>query len=90
MRNRRVQIASISSLDTLNTSERSAVMGQGRVAHLVLPDIPTLGTYYADLRVIVTLEHETIRDEQRVASMSETGAERLRAQIVAFFTRLTP
>jgi hypothetical protein len=88
-RQRRVQLAMLADLDGLNKDEREKVL-ESRVYHrFVLPDVPQLGkTLYADLRAIVTVDRELADGCDRIASLSEEGAERLRAQIVAFFTRL--
>ena len=87
-RNRRVQVALLADPEKLSSEERQAVLGQGKWAHLVLPSIPELGTFYADLLIQVTLDRKVIDGRKRIASMSDLGAERLRAQIVAYFTRL--
>lgn len=87
-KNRRVQVALVSDIEKLSTDEKQAVMGQGKWSRLVLPDVPELGTCYADLLIQVTLDRRIIDARRRLASMSEEGAERLRAQIIAYFTRL--
>ena len=74
--------------ENLNPDEKRAVLGQGKWAHLVLPDIPEIGTRYADLLIQVTLDRKLIDARRRIASMSVAGVERLRAQIIAYFTRL--
>ena len=75
-------------LDRLNASEKAVVMAQGKYAHMVLPDIPEIGTHYADFQVQVTIDRRVVDGRRRVASMSDGGAERLRAQLVAYFLRL--
>lgn len=87
-RNRRVQVALVSDIEKLSTDEKQVVMGQGRWSRLVLPGVPEFGTCYADLLIQVTLDRKIIDTRRRIASMSEQGGERLRAQIVAYFARV--
>jgi len=55
---------------------------------MVLPDIPEIGIHYVDFQVQVTVDRRIIDARRRVASMSDNGVERLRAQLVAYFLRL--
>lgn len=87
-KNNRIQVAILLTLDRLNASERAVVMGQGKYAHMVLPDIPVIGTRYVDFQVQVTLDRRVIDARPRTASMSDQAVQRLRAQLVAYFLRL--
>ena len=82
----RVQLAATADLDGLNAEERTKVINQGTLAQLILPDIPQVGTYYADLRIIFTVDKGLIIDSMRTASMSEKAKVRLQNQIIAYFT----
>ena len=56
-------------------------------AFLPLPDVPELGDYYADLRLIHPVDRRFLRDDSRLASMTDEATLRLQAQLVGFFTR---
>jgi hypothetical protein len=83
---KRILVAPVASADRLSTS-RDAVFEQREHALLPLLDIPHLGDCYADLRLIHPVDHSFLRNENRVASMTEEGIVRLQAQLVGFFTR---
>jgi hypothetical protein len=52
---------------------------------LVLPEVPGLGTYYADLRSLFTVDRTLIQEEMRIASMTDEAKDRLQNQIIAYF-----
>jgi hypothetical protein len=83
----RIQLAATADVDGLNAEERTKVMNQGSLSKLVLPDVPLLGsTYYADLRILFTVDKRLIVNSMRAASMTEEAKFRLQTQIVAYFT----
>ncbi len=83
----RAIVAPIRPIDCLNSDDRTTVLCQSRRSLMPLPDIPTLGSYYADLRLISSVDRKMIEDG-RIASMSELGVQRLHAQLAVFFLRL--
>jgi hypothetical protein len=84
-RKKRVLIAPIATADRLSTS-REAVFEQREPALFPLLDVPQLGDCYADLRLIHPVDRGFLRNEDRLASMTEEGVVRLQAQLVGFFT----
>jgi len=89
-RSSRIQVAILLPLERLHASEKAAVIGQGKYAHLVLPDVPEIGIHYLDFQVQVTLDRRIIDGQRRIASMADAGIKRLGAQLVAYFLRLSP
>ncbi|SRR6266481_2100514 len=86
-----VLLAPIISLDSLSDEKaRNNILSQKRRAFLALPEIPRLGTCYADFRTLSYAERKTISDINRMVSMSDEGTLRLRVQLLAFFSRITP
>lgn len=86
-----VLLAPIAPLDRItDTNAKANILAQRRQAFLPLPDVPGLGTCYADFRTLSYVEMKTIPDNTRQVSMSDEGVLRLRAQIVAFFSRINP
>jgi hypothetical protein len=83
----RVIVAPIRLIGNLEEKVRTDVLSQKRRALMPLPDVPELGTYYADFRMMSVINRKGM-DENRLASMTESGVMRLQAQLVAFFTRL--
>ena len=90
-KSKQVLLAPIAELARVNDQKsKETILSQQRRAFLPLPNIPGLGTYYADFRVMGYSERNSILDANRQASMSDIGVLRLRTQIVAFFTRIDP
>lgn len=83
----RVLAAPLRPMSELESSVSAEVLAQRRLSLMPVPAIPTLGHYYADLRLIQNFDR-AILDSARVASMSQEGLGRLRAQVVAFLFRL--
>jgi hypothetical protein len=83
----RVLVAPVLSIDGLEPEMRTTVLQQEHLALLPLPEIPTLGTHYADLRLITPVERSLIKDSERIASMTEQGPDRLYAQVFKFIMR---
>lgn len=85
-RKKRILIVPIAPADRLSSS-REAVFAQRDYALFPLPEVPTLGDCYADLRLIHPVDRGVLREQDRAASMTDEALLRLQAQIVAFFTR---
>lgn len=84
----RVIVAPIAPIDRVTeAAARDAILAQRRFSMLPLPDIPNMGTFYADLRVMTSVYRAHCNDAKRVASMSDEGRFRLAVQLVAFFGR---
>jgi hypothetical protein len=84
----RVLIAPISPVDVLAPQHREDILAQRKLAFLPLPDLPTLGTCYADLRCVLNIDRKLAESEKRTASMTEDGRRRLHAQLIGFFARV--
>jgi len=83
----RVAVAPIAPISSVSAPQREAILNQTHFALIPLPEIPEIGTCYADLRSISVLHRDLVDSRRRIASMSDAATERLIAQIVAFFTR---
>lgn len=86
----RVLVAPILPISGLRDDVRRRVLAQETVNLLALPDLPTLGTSYANLRLIGVVDRELVDAASRVASLSDNGLVRLKAQLIYFFTRIPP
>jgi hypothetical protein len=87
-RRRRVVVAPVLTVSDLPEAEREQVLAQRKVSRVVLPDVPLLGTGYADLRLIMSVDRDFLPLERRVGSLTPEGVGQLRLQMIAFFTRL--
>ena len=83
----RVLVAPIAPIERVREADRASILEQRRFSMLPLPDIPTMGTYYADLRVMTSVLRAHCNDATRVASMTAEAQTRLYAQLLAFFAR---
>jgi hypothetical protein len=83
----RVIVAPIFPITNVSEDQRDSILQQKHFALMPLPEIPELGTYFADFRSISTLHRDVVNEVQRIASMTELANQRLAAQIVAFFLR---
>ncbi|HMR73967.1 MAG TPA: hypothetical protein PKD61_02615 [Polyangiaceae bacterium] len=84
-----VLVAPIARLSSVSSPEdRRRILEQKRRAFLPLPDLPGLGDCYADLRASHAIDRTTVDLLERMASLTDQGAQRLGAQVIGFFTRL--
>jgi hypothetical protein len=88
----RILVAPVSPLaNVTDTMVRQAIIEQRRFATMPLPNLPTLGDCYADLRLLMWIDRKLIEDAgKRVASMTDEAVIRLQAQLIGFFTRKDP
>ena len=82
-----ILIAPVFTIDSLPKESQIAVLEQRRFSLMPLPDIPQLGTSYADFRLIQAVRRAYLPLESRYASMTAAAVDRLQAQLVAFLTR---
>jgi hypothetical protein len=87
-RKARVHVAEVRPMASLQPDARERIMSQSRISLMPLPDLPTLGDCYADLRTIGGIDRRAALAAPKVASMTDAAVARLQAQLVAFFTRL--
>jgi hypothetical protein len=86
---RRVTVAPIAPISSVSDSAvQEAILAQSITASMPLPEIPGLGTCYADLRSMTTLDRRIVDAGKRLASMTPEAERRLQAQLVAFLVRL--
>jgi hypothetical protein len=83
----RIIIAPVYAIDLLPPENRLPVLEQRRFSLLPLPDLPGLGTCYADLRLMQAVQRAHLPDDQRIASMIDDAVARLQTQLIAFFSR---
>jgi hypothetical protein len=84
----RVIVAPVAQITTVEPSQRDGILEQKHFALMPLPDVPELGTCFADLRSVAALHRTTVDEGRRIASMTALANKRLAAQIVAFFCRV--
>ncbi len=85
----RVLVALVSPIEQVSDVKvREGILAQKRRAFMPLPDVPGVGTCYADLRQINFVAQNSLSENDRMASISDDGLVRLHAQLVAFFTRV--
>lgn len=83
-----VLVAAVRSADSLSDQAKAAVFEQRERHTMPLPQISGLGDCYVDLRSINVLSREAVERGTRIASLTHQGRQRLRAQLVSFFTRI--
>jgi hypothetical protein len=88
--NKRVVVAPVLPIDDIAESQRENLLAQKYFNLMPLPEIPGIGTCYANLRLITSIHRDVIGNETRVASMTPAALKRLMAQLAAFFMRLEP
>jgi hypothetical protein len=84
----RVLTAPLKAIGSVGADIQAAILGQKHWALAPIPDIPTLGTFYADFRSITPSDRVAVDRLRRVASMNPAAVDLLRARLVGFFTRL--
>lgn len=84
---RKILVAPAFAISSLPTESQIAVLEQRRFALMPLPDVPRLGTCYADLRLIQPMRLAFLPLPSRLASMKNDAVDRLQAQLIAFFSR---
>ena len=87
-KNKRITIAPLIPLDRLNADEQVRICSQRSFRAMYVPDVPTIGHHYLDLRNTVQLPVELATSSPRIASMTDDAVIRLRAQLIGFFTRI--
>jgi hypothetical protein len=83
----RLLFAPVAPIADLPEKTRAIVLAQGHLALAPLPEIPNVGSCYADLRGISTIPTEALSGSTRVASMTDNARLRLGAYMVAFLLR---
>jgi hypothetical protein len=86
-RRHRVLLAPVFPIDSVENEHRQQILSQSNRALLPLPQVPTLGTCYADLRSIFASARASVDAAVRLASMTTRSELRLHAQLVAFLLR---
>jgi hypothetical protein len=85
----RVLLAPVYPIDQVtDPTARSRILNQERSALLPLPGLGGYGDHYADLRLIAHVDRKLIPNASREFSMNDDAVIRLRAQLIAFFTRI--
>jgi hypothetical protein len=87
----RVVVAPIAPIDGISDPvARESILRSRRWALFPLPEIPGLGTYYADFRQIASVARDLLLEENRIASMTPDSEALLRARLIGYFTRIEP
>lgn len=83
----KVMLALVEPIEKLPPEQREAVRAQRVVAQLYLPNVPSLGECFVDLRIITNVVLGHLKGKPRIASPSENAQIRIQAQLLTFFTR---
>lgn len=86
-RKSRVLVAPVNLATTLDAKQKEVIFAQKRISLMPLPDVPSLGDCYADLRSIMSVDRSFLDEAARVGVLSDDWVLRLQAQLVAFFSR---
>lgn len=88
-KSKRVLVAPVLPITTIDIAHRDIVRNRRRYPFMPVSEIQNiLSESYIDLRGICFLERELIDHASRLSSMSVTGLEYLRFQLIAFITRI--
>lgn len=63
---------------------------QQNVPRMFLPQIPSVGNCYVNLRAVATIDRKVIAEATRLASMTDEARALLQARLVMFFLRRVP
>lgn len=83
-----ILIAPVEPLDKLPENLHEMIVKQEVHRYIPLMNVPGLGNFYANLAKTFPLQRRLIDPGDRVCSMTDEAMFRLKAQIVAFYTRL--
>jgi hypothetical protein len=83
-----ILIAPMDSLEKLTPELQATVVKQEAHRFIPLMNVPGLGNFYANLAKTFPLQRRFIEPQHRISSMTDEAMFRLKAQIVAFYTRL--
>jgi hypothetical protein len=84
---KKILIAPAFAISSLPAESQVAVLEQRRFSLMPLPEVPQLGTCYADFRLIQSTRREFLSLDHRLISMTQEAVDRLQAHLTAFFTR---
>lgn len=84
----RVLVAPVLSINRIQPEHRERIINQEKFNVIALPDLPDLGTCYADFRLISPVSREAIDvTGMRIASMTDDAVVLLKVQLTSFFGR---
>lgn len=84
----RVQVAPVLPLSSLPLEQQLKVVAQQVWSKLPLPASPGLGDAYADLHLSMPFDRRQIDANAKVGSLTKAARQRLKLQLIAFYTRL--
>jgi hypothetical protein len=84
----RVLTAPLKAISSVDAETQEVILAQRHWALAPLPDIPNLGTFFADFRSITPSDRRAVDRTPRLASMNSEAVKLLQARLVGFFTRL--
>lgn len=80
-------VAPIRSAAALESEHWMHLMTQLRRSLLPIPDLPSHGNCYADLRMMTSVDRRFLKDDSKLVSMNEEAVRRLQNQLFAFLVR---
>jgi hypothetical protein len=83
----RVLVAPVLEITQLVASQREQVMDGTRFALLPLPDIPSVGDCFADLRSSCTIDRALAEQSSRIAHATPEMLPRIQRHLIAFLVR---
>lgn len=86
----RVIVAPIKEIGAVAADHQQSILDGRSWAHVALPDLPGMGTCFADLRSTMAVDRANVSQAQRLASMTAQAVALLQARIVGFYVRKLP
>jgi hypothetical protein len=83
-------MAPLQPISTLEPDMQQIVLEQRLLALMPLAGVGSVGDQFADLRLLDAIPRALVVDTARVVSMTESGRDRLHAQLAKFFLRREP
>ena len=83
-RTSRILFAPVVTLTVLDTAAQETIRQQAHLAAMLLPDVPSVGDAYVDLKAITPFPLELILERTKIASLTDPARDRLQQALVAF------
>jgi len=79
--------ARVELLSSVPPEHQAIIVRQQNIPRIFLPQLPTIGDCYANLRSVATIDRQVIKDAKRIASMTSEARALFQARLVKFFLR---
>ena len=82
--NSRILFAPVAPLTIFDVATQETIRRQAHLAAMLIPDVPSIGDAYIDLKAITPFPLELVAQRTKVASMTDAARDRLQQALIAF------